>query len=61
MQTVELVALKTVKVPHQNILESFRREIRALAALNHPGVIRIFDEGLNFAGALFIFQKIIKP
>jgi len=40
------VALKTVRVPDQSFIQSIRREIQALARIEHPGIIRILDEGL---------------
>lgn len=41
------VALKTVVVQHQEQLESIRREIHALAKINHPGVVKIVDQGIQ--------------
>src|SRR5262245_29811597 len=40
------VALKTVRVSNECMLQSLRREIRALARIRHPGVVRILEEGL---------------
>ncbi|MFN7971050.1 MAG: tetratricopeptide repeat protein [Acidobacteriota bacterium] len=42
-----LVALKTVNVPDATMLDSIRREIRGLARLSHPGIVRILDEGIH--------------
>ncbi len=50
--TGEVVAVKTVKTPNPGQIESIRREIRALARLDHPGVVRIRNEGL-FEGIPF--------
>ncbi|WP_245682693.1 serine/threonine-protein kinase [Archangium gephyra] len=44
--TGEAVALKTVRVASGAVLASIRREIHALRRLNHPGVVRIVDEGI---------------
>ncbi|MFN7974799.1 MAG: protein kinase [Acidobacteriota bacterium] len=41
------VALKTVLLADAALLPSLRREVRALAGLRHPGVIRILDEGVH--------------
>ncbi len=41
------VALKTVRVPNAEVLGCVRREILALARLDHPGVVRILDHGLD--------------
>ncbi|MBI2569550.1 MAG: tetratricopeptide repeat protein [Candidatus Schekmanbacteria bacterium] len=43
----ERVALKTVLVPDDRMLSSIRREIRGLARLAHPGIVRIVAEGLH--------------
>jgi tetratricopeptide (TPR) repeat protein len=45
VQTGQVVALKTVRAPHEGRLQSLRREIHALARLRHPGIVRILDEG----------------
>jgi tetratricopeptide (TPR) repeat protein len=41
------VALKTVLVPDQSLLQGIRREIHTLAGLRHPGIVRIVAEGLH--------------
>ncbi|MFC1851937.1 tetratricopeptide repeat protein [candidate division CSSED10-310 bacterium] len=43
----EQVAVKTVLLPHEGILQNIRREIRALARIKHPGIVRIIDEGIH--------------
>ncbi|MBN2383332.1 protein kinase [bacterium] len=40
------VALKTVRVSDVSFIQSIRREIQALARIEHPGIIRIMAEGL---------------
>jgi predicted ATPase len=40
------VALKTVLVAGQLIVQSLRREIRALARIRHPGIVQIYDDGV---------------
>lgn len=45
--TGESVALKTVRVPEEALLAGFRREIRALARIRHPDIVRILDTGLE--------------
>jgi serine/threonine protein kinase len=42
-----VVALKTMRVPTQQLLEGIRREIHALSRIRHPGVVRIIDHGLH--------------
>ncbi|MBI2568848.1 MAG: tetratricopeptide repeat protein [Candidatus Schekmanbacteria bacterium] len=39
------LAVKTVRVVDSALLQGIRREIRALFRLNHPGVVRVVDEG----------------
>ena len=43
----EAVALKTVLLPDEQFLQRIRREIQALARIQHPGVVRIVDQGLE--------------
>jgi serine/threonine protein kinase/predicted ATPase len=45
--TGEPAAVKTVRVPHEGLLSSIRREIHALARIHHPGIVRIVAEGLE--------------
>ncbi|MFN7973441.1 MAG: tetratricopeptide repeat protein [Acidobacteriota bacterium] len=42
-----LVALKTLRAPDPRLLGSLRREILALSRLDHPGIVRILDHGVN--------------
>src|SRR5262245_39858176 len=43
----QLVAIKTVRLPNQRLLQSLRREIQALARIRHPGIVRILAEGME--------------
>jgi serine/threonine protein kinase len=43
----ERVAIKTVKVPHEQHLAGIRREIQALSRLRHPGVVRVLETGFQ--------------
>ncbi|MFC1850923.1 protein kinase, partial [candidate division CSSED10-310 bacterium] len=47
IDTGSSVALKTVRIPHESCLQSIRREIITLARINHPGIIRIIDHGIQ--------------
>jgi tetratricopeptide (TPR) repeat protein len=40
-------ALKIVETPEPHRLRAIRREIQVLAQLQHPGVVRVLDEGLH--------------
>ncbi|MBN1551398.1 tetratricopeptide repeat protein [bacterium] len=41
------VALKTVIARNEKQIFSIQREIRALSRIHHPGVVRIYDEGVE--------------
>ncbi len=45
--TGQEVACKTVRATRMPHLSSVRREIRALQRLQHPGIVRILDEGVH--------------
>lgn len=46
VDTGDMVALKTVHVPHVKLLQSIRREIHTLRSLSHPGVVQVKDSGI---------------
>ena len=46
-ETGEMVALKTVRAPREGLLASVRREVQALERIRHPGIVRIFDGGVD--------------
>lgn len=46
-RTGEEVALKTVMVAHNALVESLRREIYALRNIQHPGIVRVVDAGVT--------------
>ncbi len=46
-ETGKVVALKTVRVLHETMLQGLRREIHALARVSHPGIVRILEEGVH--------------
>lgn len=43
----EIVAIKCVECPSRIRLHAIRREIRILKQLDHPGIIRIIDDGVH--------------
>ncbi len=52
-----------IKILHPNVLASdrrrFEREIRTLASLNHPGVIRIYDLGEHLGRVFFTMELLL--
>jgi serine/threonine protein kinase len=46
-QTLEQVALKTIRDATDRLLWCIRHEIHALSQIRHPGVIRIYDHGFE--------------
>ena len=46
-ETGRRVALKTVRLAAEGAVPSLRREILALGRVDHPGVVKIVDEGLS--------------
>ena len=51
-----VVALKTVHIPQAGQVTGIRREIRALARIHHPGVVRIREEGLDSGIPFFVMD-----
>ena len=47
LHTGKVVALKLVRLMHESMMASFRREIYALRSVDHPGVIRIVADGVS--------------
>ncbi len=58
VETRDRVAIKTVRLTHERELESLRREIYALQRIDHPGVVRILDEGVT-AGAPWYSMELL--
>lgn len=50
VRTGALAALKTVLLPSGKHLAAIRREVQALARIDHPGVVRIISEGIGTDG-----------
>ncbi|MFC1852349.1 hypothetical protein ACFL27_19295 [candidate division CSSED10-310 bacterium] len=46
-ETGNLVALKTLHLPSETLLQSIRREIHGLSSVAHPGIVRILDQGIQ--------------
>jgi hypothetical protein len=52
LETGQAVALKTVRVPREWLLQSIRREIHALARIRHPGIVRSSTKGWTRAAVV---------
>jgi serine/threonine protein kinase len=46
-RTGTFAAVKTLQRLSEAVLSSFRREIKSLARIHHPGIVRILDEGVH--------------
>jgi tetratricopeptide (TPR) repeat protein len=44
-ESLQRVAIKTVRLPDEKLLSGLRREIHALAQIRHPGIVRILEQG----------------
>ncbi|MFN7975724.1 MAG: protein kinase [Acidobacteriota bacterium] len=53
-----LVALKTVPVAEPEALTGIRREIHALGRLDHPGIVRILDQGMADGVPWYAMERI---
>jgi len=53
------VALKTVTERREAVYFGIRREVRALRALEHPGVVRVLDDGTH-EGAPFYAMEVLE-
>ena len=53
-------AVKTVRVATESTLESIRREILMLRALEHPGVVRIKDHGVAADGMPWYAMELLR-
>ena len=56
----DFVALKTLSTPDARLLHRFRREIRLLRHLDHPGVVELLDEGLEADGTPWYVMRLLK-
>lgn len=57
--TGQHVALKTVLVTTPGLLHSIRREMHTLSRMNHPGIVRIIDEG-STAGVPWYAMELVE-
>ena len=52
----QIVALKTIFVPDEKRLLSLQREIRGLARVVHPGIVRIFEQGIEQGRPWYVME-----
>ena len=60
-QLDRLVALKILPVesaPHPSFAERFSREAKALARLNHPGIVNVYDFGRTAQYYYFVMEYV---
>jgi serine/threonine protein kinase/tetratricopeptide (TPR) repeat protein len=55
------VALKTVQAHGESVLFGLRREIRALRALEHPGVVRVLSDGTHQGTPYYVMEVLDGP
>lgn len=58
LELERIVALKMLRLhePTDNTLERFFREARTAASLNHPGIVKIYESGLEGGRAYFVME-----
>src|SRR5437763_11818763 len=59
-QTRALAAVKTVRVRSESCLTSIRRAVHALAALRHPGVVRILSQRVDRNPAWYALELLAR-
>jgi tetratricopeptide (TPR) repeat protein len=53
----ETVAVKVISDEQSHITERFTREVKVLAALSHPGIVRYISHGVTVSGELFLVME----
>lgn len=57
-RTVALKVLRETLIGHPVVSERFSREAQALARLDHPGIVRVFDSGLDGGRAYLVMELV---
>src|SRR2546423_10545217 len=53
----ETVAVKIISDEQSHLAERFAREVKVLAALSHPGIVRYISHGVTSSGKLFLVME----
>src|ERR1041384_3164153 len=53
----EIVAVKIIAEGQSHLAERFAREVKVLAALSHPGIVRYISHGVTSSGKLFLVME----
>jgi len=56
-----IVAVKTVHLESESLLSGIRREIRSLRSLEHPGVVRILEDGTDGGVPFYAMELLDGP
>lgn len=55
----QAVAIKTLRMPSDRHLAALRREVRSLAQVDHPGVVRVIDEGVQDGLPWYAMERLV--